>query len=53
MNPYMPMEALERGALTMEFGDRIKAKKRESTETRIPLRITICCLKIIVRWIYE
>ena len=41
------------GALTVEFGDRIKAKRRESTETRIPLRITIYCLKIIVRWIYE
>ena len=49
MNPYMPMEALERGALTMEFGDRIKAKK----STKILLRITIYCLKIIVRWIYE
>ena len=35
------------------FGDRIKTKKKESTETRILLRITIYCLKIIVRWIYE
>jgi hypothetical protein len=34
------------GALTVEFGDRIKTKKRESTKTRI-------ILKIIVRWIYE
>ena len=41
------------GALTVEFGDRIKTKKRESTKTRILLRITIYCLKIIVRWIYE
>ena len=41
------------GALTVEFGDRIKTKKKESTETRILLRITIYCLKIIVRWIYE
>ena len=40
------------GALTVEFGGRIKTKKRESTETRILLRI-IYCLKIIVRWIYE
>ena len=39
------------GALTVEFGDRIKTKK--STETRILLRIIIHCLKIIVRWIYE
>jgi len=30
------------------FGDRIKTKK-ESTETRIPLRIRIYCLKTIVR----
>jgi len=37
------------GALTVEFGDRIKAKK----STKILLRITIYCLKIIVRWIYE
>jgi len=41
------------GALTVEFGDRIKAKRRESTETRIPLRITIYCLKITVRWAYR
>jgi len=39
------------GALTVEFGDRIKTKK--STETRILLRIIIYCLKIIVRWIYK
>ena len=41
------------GALTVEFGDRIKTKKRESTKTRILTRIAIYCLKIIVRWIYE
>ena len=35
------------GALTVEFGDRIKTKK--STKTRILLRITIYCLKITVR----
>ena len=39
------------GASTVEFGDRIKTK--ESTETRILLRIIIYCLKIIVRWIYK
>jgi hypothetical protein len=33
------------GALTVEFGDRIKAKKRETAETRINLRIIIYCLK--------
>ena len=41
------------GALTVEFRDRIKTKKKESTETRILLRITIYCLKTIVRCIYE
>ena len=34
------------------FRDRIKMKKKESTETRILLRITTYCLKTIVRWIY-
>jgi len=32
-------------ALTVEFGDRIKTKKKESTETRILLRTTIYRLK--------
>ena len=41
------------GALTVEFGDRIKTKKKKSTETRILLRIIIYCLKIIVRWAYR
>jgi hypothetical protein len=41
------------GALTVEFGDRVKTKKRESAKTRITLRIIIYCLKIVVRWIYE
>jgi hypothetical protein len=40
-------------ALTVEFGDRVKTKKRESAKTRITLRIIIYCLKIVVRWIYE
>jgi len=39
-------------ALTVKFGDKIKTKKK-STKTRIPLRTTTYCLKIIVRWIYE
>jgi len=33
------------GALTVEFGDRLK--------TRTHLRIIIYCLKILVRWAYE
>ena len=33
--------------LTVEFRERIKTKKKESTETRILLRITIYCLKTI------
>ena len=36
-------------ALTVEFGDRVKTKKRESTKTRITLRTIIYSLKIIVR----
>ena len=35
---YIPI--VEKG-----FGDRIKTEKKESTETRILLRITIYCLK--------
>jgi len=41
------------GALTVEFGDRIKTKKRETTKTRILLRLIIYCLKITVRWAYR
>ena len=41
------------GASTVEFGGRVKAKKRESTKTRILTRIAIYCLKIIVRWAYR
>jgi hypothetical protein len=41
------------GALTVEFGDRLKTRRKESTKTRTLLRITIYCLKIIVRWAYE
>jgi len=35
------------------YSETKKANKRELTETRIPLRKTIYCLKITVRWIYE
>jgi len=41
------------GALTVEFGDRIKTKKRETIKTRILLRLIIYCLKITVRWAYK
>jgi len=41
------------GASTVEFGDRIKTKKKESTRTRILTRILIYCLKIIVRWLID
>jgi hypothetical protein len=41
------------GALTVEFGDRLKTRREESTKTRTLLRIIIYCLKIMVRWAYE
>jgi hypothetical protein len=41
------------GALTVEFGDRLKTKKEEPTKTKTLLRIIICCLDILVRWAYE
>jgi hypothetical protein len=41
------------GALTVEFGDRLKTRRKESTKTRTLLRIMIYCLKIMVRWAYE
>jgi hypothetical protein len=41
------------GALTVEFGDRLKTRRKESTKTRTLLRIIIYCLKIMVRWAYE
>ncbi len=41
------------GALTVEFGDRLKTKRRESTETRILLRITVYSPKILVRWLHQ
>lgn len=41
------------GALTVEFGDRMKTRRKESCKTRILLRLIVYCLKIIVRWLYE
>ena len=41
------------GALTVEFGERLKTRRKEPTKTRILLRIIIYCLKILVRWAYE
>jgi hypothetical protein len=41
------------GALTVEFGDRLKTRREEPTKTRTLLRIIIYCLKILVRWAYE
>jgi len=41
------------GALTVEFGERLKTRREESTKTRTHLRIIIYCLKILVRWTYE
>ena len=40
------------GALTVEFGDRMKTRKKESGKTRLLLRLTVYCLKILVRWLY-
>jgi hypothetical protein len=37
-------------ALTVEFRGRKKGKKRKQ---KLNLRIIICCLRILVRWIYE
>jgi len=39
MNPWIGVGVLE-GVLTIEFGDRIKARKRESMKTRITLRLS-------------
>jgi hypothetical protein len=41
------------GALTVEFGDRLKTRREEPTKTRTHLRIIIYCLKILARWAYE
>ncbi|MCL7389712.1 MAG: hypothetical protein LZ173_07275 [Thaumarchaeota archaeon] len=37
------------GALTVEFGESLKTRRKEPTKTRILLRIIIYCLKILVR----
>ena len=39
------------GALTIEFGERIKSRGR-SGNSRIMLRLIVYCLKILVRWLY-
>ena len=40
------------GALTVEFGDRMKTRRKEAGDTRVLLRITVYCLKILARWLY-
>jgi hypothetical protein len=40
------------GALTVEFGDRMKTGRKEASDTRVLLRITVYCLKILARWLY-
>ena len=37
------------GALTVEFGDRIKTRRKERGETRLLLRLIVYCLKITIR----
>ena len=37
----------------MEFGERLKTGREEPTKTRTLIRITIYCLKILVRLAYE
>jgi hypothetical protein len=41
------------GALTVEFGDRVKTRIKKSGETRLLLRIVVYFLKILVKWLYE
>jgi hypothetical protein len=41
------------GALTVEFGERLKTRREEPTKTRTLPRIIIYCLKIPVRWAYK
>jgi hypothetical protein len=41
------------GALTVEFGERLKTRRKDPTKTRTLLRITIYYLKILVRCTYE
>ena len=40
------------GALTMEFGDRMRTGRKESSETRILLRLLVYCLKVVARWLH-
>jgi hypothetical protein len=39
------------GALTIEFGDRMKSRGK-SGNSRTMLRLIVYCLKILVRWLY-
>jgi hypothetical protein len=39
------------GALTMEFGDRMRTRRKESSETRL-LRLMVYYLKVVARWLY-
>jgi hypothetical protein len=45
-----PGEDMEQDRAYDEHYTLINILERESTETRINLRIIICCLKIVVRW---
>jgi hypothetical protein len=40
------------GALTMEFGDRMRTRRKESSETRILLRLMVYYLKVVARWLH-
>ncbi len=35
------------GALTVEFGDRIKTRRKESGKTRLLLRLAVYCLRVL------
>jgi len=37
------------GALTIEFGDRMKTMRKKFKETRLLLRLTVYCQKILAR----
>jgi hypothetical protein len=41
------------GELIVEFGDRLKTRRKGSTKMRTLLRTMIYRLKILVRWAYE
>jgi hypothetical protein len=37
----------------VEFGDRLKTRRKESAKTRALQRIAVYFLKIMARWAYE